>query len=445
MGSRIIVGDVLDPRTWGSIPDSSIHCICTSPPFWGLRDYGTATWEGGDPGCNHTPARPSGDSKSGLEGAKNSQGHRKEGFKGGICLKCGAMRVDDQIGLEKTPEEYVSHLVQVFQEMRRVLHPSGVIFLNLGDSYTSGGRSTYDSTAGRRPAALGQEREPHPASGKSRPPIPNGLKTKDLVGIPWMVAFALRADGWWLRSEIIWSKPNPMPESVTDRPSKNHETIFLLAKNKDYFFDAEAIKEQNVSGPSDIRNRLGERREVGDGMGRNRRTVWEINTVPCKLSHFAVFPPSIPLLCVKAGTSEKGCCKKCGAPIVRKVERIPAKFTNPRPFSKAGNSDRNDTLRMYEEKESRTIGWEPSCKCRIKETIPSTVLDPFSGSGTTIAVADFLGRHAIGIELSRKNADLFDARRAEVIQNIIGGDPKEKIEFPDGQMTLFGGENDKVE
>jgi DNA modification methylase len=236
------------------------------------------------------------------------------------CGKCGARRIDRQLGLEKTPEEYVARMVEVFREVRRVLTDDGTLWLNLGDSYTSGGRKERDP---------GQSKI-HPAyEGDSfadglRPGTPNNLKPKDLVGIPWRVAFALQADGWYLRSDIIWSKPNPMPESVTDRPTKSHEYIFLLSKSATYFYDAAAIAEE-ASEPAprktwEDRKTAGEpmRQGInafsragmvsggvgGNGSTRNARSVWAIATQPYPQAHFATFPEELARRCILAGSAK---------------------------------------------------------------------------------------------------------------------------------------------
>ena len=210
----ILTGDCL--KMLPTLEAESVQCCVCSPPYYGLRDYGTATWEGGDPGCDHlrVSGGPRGES---LEGG--DQRGRSEYPFAHICGKCGATRIDSQIGLESTPEAYVEKLVAVFREVRRVLRDDGTVFLNLGDSYNSPGPNNHNKSK-----IIGTTKLDGQPSTKSV----SGLKPKDLIGIPWRVAFALQADGWWLRSDIIWHKPNPMPESVTDRPTKSHEYLFLL-------------------------------------------------------------------------------------------------------------------------------------------------------------------------------------------------------------------------
>lgn len=201
---------------------------------WGLRDYGTAQWEGGDRTCDHKPSDTPGKrglASSTLGGGKETTGHQREGYKG-TCPRCGAVRVDNQLGLEDTPEEYVANMVAVFREVRRVLRPDGVLWLNLGDSYNGSGGAGGDYGPGGIKG--GQPKFPGRRIGS--------LKPKDLVGIPWRVALALQADGWYLRAAPPWIKANPMPESVTDRPGTAHEYIFLLTKSKEYFYDVDAVR-----------------------------------------------------------------------------------------------------------------------------------------------------------------------------------------------------------
>ncbi|BAD39319.1 DNA-methyltransferase [Symbiobacterium thermophilum] len=215
-GSLILEGDAR--LALQRIPDNSIQCVVTSPPYWSLRDYG----------------------------------------------------IEGQIGLEDSVYQYINTLVSVFREVRRVLKPDGTLWLNIGDSYTSGGRTW------RAPDKKNQAR-----AMSIRPDTPEGLKPKDLIGVPWRLAFALQQDGWYLRSDIIWHKPNAMPESVKDRPTRSHEYIFLFSKSERYYYDYQAIREEN---------------------GRNRRSVWHINTQPNKEAHFAVFPTTLVEPCILAGS-----------------------------------------------------------------------------------------------------------------------------------------------
>lgn len=324
-------GDVLDILP--TLDAGSVQCCVTSPPYWGLRDYG--------------------------------------------C--------EGQLGLEETPERYVENMVRVFREVRRALADDGTLWLNLGDSYAGswGAQSRPDGTdegstlEGGSPLSARQI-EVHPkrtltGSLKNTP----GLKPKDLVGIPWMVAFALRADGWWLRLDIIWAKPNPMPESVTDRPTKSHEYVFLLSKSERYYYDYKAIREQavgttlhdvtgNGQSPPGQSTQSGNRARGSDkqrghgrrhtgfndrwdkmskadqqALGRNKRSVWTIATQPFPEAHFATFPETLPSICIQAGSA-----------------------------------------------------------------IGDTVLDPFSGAGTTGLVAKKLGREYVGIEMNPEYVEM---------------------------------------
>jgi DNA modification methylase len=348
-----------------------------------------------------------------------------------FCAKCGAWR--GELGAEPTPELYVAHLVEVFREVRRVLHPSGTLWLNLGDSYCGSGRGRLSDGSH---ASCGDMQATNVGTTEGAmfpPPVPPGLKPKDLCGIPWQVAFALRADGWYLRSEIIWAKNNPMPESVTDRPTRAHEQVFLLAKEARYFFDQEAVREPHQPGSQERaaygfkgsaeRNEQMAEAHHGKGFmrnggeptqfnsaGRNIRSVWTINTHSFPGAHFATFPPALAERCIRAGTSERGCCPGCGAPWARVVERVEAEVTNPRRFSKAGNDDRQDTLRLYKERVSQQNGWAQTCPCPPHDPVPCTVLDCFGGSGTTGMVADRLGRDAILIDLNPDYTGMAEAR-----------------------------------
>jgi len=330
--AQILVGDCMEQMR--TLPDRVARCCVTSPPYFGLRDYGHA----------------------------------------------------GQIGLEPTPEEYVARLVDVFREVRRVLADDGTLWLNLGDSYAAGGENRH----GRGGSGLNSKPAADVVMKSTFRARPEGYKPKDLLGIPWRVAFALQADGWYLRSDIIWHKPNPMPESVRDRPTKAHEYVFLLSKSPRYFYDAEAIAEPitesskaRLSQPN-LGNQIGSDRvpgktngnmkavgprfggnKYGDEKGekhrtksgnvwtgsetRNARTVWSITTKPFKGAHFAVFPPDLAERCILAGSAPG-----------------------------------------------------------------DTVLDPFGGSGTTGMVAVSRGRNAILCELNPGYAAMARQRVADV-------------------------------
>ena len=365
-----------------------------------------------------------------------------------MCGKCGATRVDSQLGLEPTPEEYVANMVAVFREVRRVLRSDGTCWVNLGDSYNTsppGNKPNTTALSSGLPNSIANQEMRRSAQAGIDKTKATGLKPKDLVGIPWRVAFALQADGWYLRSDIIWSKPNPMPESVTDRPTKAHEYLFLLSKSPRYYYDADAVREphadpnvvdgvyQNpkaVARPGYVANTQG---WVGnDGKpgglvtthrdynpaGRNLRSVWSIATQPYPGAHFATFPEKLVEPCVKAGTSERGVCPECGAPWRRVVERVTVREQSPLLVGKqsrsvvptgGGGTRANSSLSVSHSNPSTPIiastGWQRSCDhgptLTMAETaVPATVLDPFAGSGTTGRVAQRLGRRAVLIDLS---------------------------------------------
>lgn len=372
-----------------ALEGGSVHCVVTSPPFWGLRDYG----------------------------------------------------VVGQYGLESTPEEYVSQMVAVFREVRRVLRDDGTLWLNMGDTYANGGRGGMGDAS-----TLNGGTESHDASmrallarGEAARRPPEGLKPKDLVGIPWRVAFALQADGWWLRSDVIWSKPNPMPESVTDRPTKAHEYLFLLSKSATYYYDAEVIAEASVDAPGISRggslSRFGPTealiaaeahrgtKEYGSSGKRNRRSVWTIATQPFPGSHFAVMPEALVEPCILAGTSPQA-CEKCGAPWERVVEREPVpvrpNFDGKRgtlPKSAGRGGDERDRAGNVA---TTTTGWRSSCSCENTGSADCLVLDPFAGSGTVGVVALRHGRRFLGLEL---NAEYVTMARRRIAGPLFAESP----------------------
>ncbi len=483
MSYDIKQGHVLDVLR--TMLDESVHCIITSPPYWGLRDYGLPPiiW-GGKKDCRHEWADENviREIRTGLGMSRLAEKYRGGGRKAsqqklinihrGKCIHCSGWR--GSLGLEPTPELYIEHLVMIFRELRRVLRKDGTLWLNIGDSYWGGkGQSSQawstnntDRDTLQKPyhqiATTGQTR---PQDGKH-----DTIKAKDLVGIPWMLAFALRADGWYVRQDIIWHKPNPMPESVSDRCTKSHEYIFLLTKSGGYYFDQEAIKEpatypgddrkgraseDHKRMPSDSVNGIRPRKAgknamrgqgsnrngngaanrdgrdmnvFGIGSMRNRRSVWTIATKPYREAHFATFPEELVQPCIAAGTSERGCCPSCGAPwekVVKPSERY-AKYLGKswtdhnKEQDAVGNmlaqlrgSNRRHQQAHHEgvyTAEYITVGWQPTCTCDVVEPVPCNVLDPFSGSGTTVAVAHKMGRHGIGIELNHKYIKLAERR-----------------------------------
>ena len=408
--NRVHHGDAL--ALLKRLPDGCIHCVVTSPPYWGLRDYG----------------------------------------------------VEGQLGLESTPLEHVERMVEIFREVRRVLRDDGTLWLNYGDCYNSKQATNGISFRRDRAEIIKSKRIPR---GKGRYGCGNAidlnLKPKDLVGMPWRVAFALQADGWWLRSDIIWHKPNSMPESVRDRPSKAHEHLFLMAKRKKYFYDAHAISEKSITKADDksahcfdvsggkVDKTPGKtHRESGKNWqntgGRNKRDVWTIPTAPSKDAHFATFPPALVEPCILAGTSEKGACPNCGAPwerIVEKDEKILREKASKTPPGQTthGAFSKN---RMDVNPAMKTTGWEPTCKCvdnfernfsphQPLEPVPCIILDPFAGSGTTGVVALRHGCNFIGFDLNKDYCEKLAAPRLKAARQGVT-----LKELKTGQKGLFG-------
>jgi DNA modification methylase len=433
---RVLVGDCR--AVLAKMPSESVQCVVTSPPYYGLRDYGTAKWEGGDAGCNHIYNHGA----QGKTGQRAERTFTAQAVYKHECRKCGAVRLDSQIGLEKTPAEYVEQLVFVFREVRRVLRDDGTLWLNLGDSYAAG-NGIGRNDAGRNFTGGGGNilGSGNPGRQGTHERI-TGLKPKDLCGIPWRVAFALQADGWWLRSEIVWAKGSPMPESVRDRPTKSHEQVFLLTKRARYFYDGEAIAEPvsaDEGRPAGVvRDRMfgydSKQATLGQNRGgilssatptRNARSVWTINAQPFPESHFATMPPELARRCILAGSAARA-CEVCGAAWGRVVERetVRQQFESRGIFAHRPGADgyaaATGSTQMHDKTSGigssnshdfprvplvRTVGWEPRCSClNSLGTARSVVLDPFGGAGTTGLVADRLGRDAILVELNPEYA-----------------------------------------
>ena len=306
------------------MPDESIDCCVTSPPYYGLRDYGTGKWIGGDPDCPHYRTTKKSDATATGHKAMMDGGHPVgDAIYKTICPLCGAVREDKQIGLEETPEQYVQRLVEVFREVKRVLKNDGTLWLNIGDSWWGSGSRGYDFTKNSKGMGEVQMGSKGTLQLSNLPKLVGShgeYKDKDIIGIPWMLAFALRADGWYLRQDIIWSKPNPMPESVRDRCTKSHEYVFLLTKSKKYHYDSDAIKEKAKTKPQK-RNKhnegyqadyaKGDRFSDGDRVYgadgfRNKRDVWSVPLHPLKEAHFATFPEKLIEPCVLAGCRQGG-------------------------------------------------------------------------------------------------------------------------------------------
>ena len=379
----ILIGDCREMLS--VLPDESIHCCVTSPPYFGLRDYG----------------------------------------------------VEGQIGLEPTLDAYLDGLVGVFREVRRVLRSDGTCWLNIGDSYAgSWGNQGRKEERGTQRPINGPMLTPvhdgrYPSSGSNTGAIRDpGLKPKDLMLVPARLALALQADGWWVRSDIIWHKPNPMPESVTDRPTSAHEHIFLLTKSAKYWYDTAAVAEPAVNGErfhgaylgsgNITHARNGRIDRANTTATRNLRNVWTITPKPFKGAHFATFPPDLAERCIKAGTSERGVCAACGSPWTRRTDRngkgpefAPLAIAESGSLPTGRGTHRNlggRYQKWLDENPRLTVGWEPTCGCDAGEPIPATVLDPFLGSGTTLLVADRLGRKGVGIELNPEYAAMARAR-----------------------------------
>jgi len=446
----------------------SVQCCITSPPYWGLRSYGgpDAVF-GGDAGCEHVwggrtainrdrqHLKELGERLGCLGGNKHSASAEKYGSKSGqFCQLCEAWK--GQLGLEPTPELYVDHLMEYLRAIWRVLRDDGTLWLNLGDSYF-GGRST-----GRQPKdAKGAEQARQTKSdwktcqycgveflgyptqrfcsdacgGVDNTPrqVRFGMKPKDLVMIPFRVALAAQADGWWVRSVIIWSKPNPMPESVRDRPTTAHEYVFLLTKSARYFYDADAIREPAVNdrlpgwNMTDTRETHGpmsggnqglvdlRRSYHTDGLpsSRNKRTVWEIATAPYPGAHYATFPPKLvePMIL----TTPTKVCAQCGAGWERVTKQSGGNWQQRREHGaemRAGDSPVYQNA-IHGEGMSHdldpptmtTLGFRPTCSCDA-ESKPAVILDPFCGRGTVLKEARAHGRDWIGIDVDPQSIRL---------------------------------------
>lgn len=434
---RILVGDARIKLA--DLADASVSCAITSTPYYGLRDY--------------------------------------------LC--------DDQIGQEETPEEFVSSLVAVFREVRRVLHPTGTLWLNIGDSYASSAKNRTEQQATSGTTLTGKL-DGQLAILKQKNKVTGDLKAKDLIGVPWMLAFALRADGWWLRQCMPWLKRNAMPESTRDRPTNSVEQVFLFSKSASYFYDYAAVLRTMAesSGPrlaqdSERANggaktngamkavrgdkqRGHSRRHAGfndrwDAMDRDEQcgsrawrnsdlffesltyphgvvgtdeemVAFDIPTSGYKEAHFATYPPRLVIPMIQAGSSERGVCPKCMAPWERITEQTQLIRERPNDYTKrtgeegTGNSCANSVAGV----EVKTLGWEPTCQCG-EQPQPAIILDPFLGSGTTAQMARSLGRSSVGIELNPAYADLARKRTA----SLVYGDKTKPVESSDGQQLLF--------
>ena len=503
--------------------DKSVHCAVMSPPYYSLRKY-SGEQEfifGGVKDCKHEfqaheryHGAPVGKSKTKWQHAAGGspkthpeqyevgQAGTKRVSISAFCHKCNAWR--GAYGLEPTLQMYIDHTVEWCREVWRVLRDDGTFWLNLGDSYAGIGGAGGDYNEGGlkagQPRYPGTSKTMKPSYRRDKEPVPRqmghaaGLKPKDLMGVPWRVALALQADGWYLRSDIIWHKPNPMPESITDRPTKSHEYLFLLTKSRKYYYDADAIREPNTlaskqramrGNSSDNKYAAGEHMPPGvhantmsqprefkgyddmedaiargetplNSAGRNKRTVWTIATSPYSGAHFATYPPALVEPCIKAGTSEHGVCPECGDPWERVVEKIETGETQKMADGWDAEEGSHSTIHRNGRSKGEagipvtkniTTGWRPTCSGydhlyrsefpqarnarkrhqqyvagywwkRVRQrpgkthwqVIPATILDPFSGSATTIMVARKLGRRGIGLDVSVEYIELAKER-----------------------------------
>lgn len=400
--NRVIISDALSGLQ--TLADKSVQLIVTSPPYWGLRSY-----------------LPKDHPLKALE-----------------------------IGCEPTPEEYVARLVAIFREARRVLRDDGSMWLNCGDSYAAGKCGRDDNSAEARAKfdqyghGGGIKLQARGNTGVARR-APPGYKDKDLIGVPWMLAFALRADGWYLRARCPWMKRNGMPESTMDRPTTVIEDLFLLTKNDDYYYDPEAVRKigairagtRGAKGSTERAavngvNARPPEYKVYDGTRLRRSSDWffetvrgligdddgnplafAVNTKPYKGAHFATFNPELIMPCILSGTSDKGCCSKCGAPFIRIVAKtdIPDPSYKGSRFDagKTGQRDGGDRTQSGERYLKQTTGWKPQCECEAGIS-PCVVLDPFAGSGTVGEVCGETGRDSILIELNPEYHPLIQQR-----------------------------------
>lgn len=421
------------------LPDESVNLIVTSPPYKSKRNYGLPLQiYGGRADCEHSWGEEipsSGGSAVPSEKQDSNSGSRFSSSSGQFCLKCQAWR--GSLGLEPTIDLYIQHLVEVFRECWRVLRDDGVMFVNIGDSYAA--NRSYQVPDSK-----------HCDVGNSLPSrVPPGLKPKNLCLIPQRLIIALQEKGWIVRSEIIWAKPNPMPESATDRPTVAHETIFMVTKKGKYFWDEVAVREKasknshggNGANAGDKRRllqggqdgTLGQTTHQVGNTGRNLRTVWTIPTENYSGAHFATFPKKLCIPPILGGTSAKGACGACGAQWVRTVEKrfVPQPdIRNPDKLIRdQGGFDESSGWAGSKRGSSltKTTGWEPSCSCNAK-VVPAIVLDIFCGTGTVGKVAKEAGRRFIGFDLSEEYLALAMTRAEKRT-------PQAAIE--DEELTLF--------
>jgi DNA modification methylase len=375
VSTRVLVGDAL--TVLKTLPAESCHVCVTSPPYFQLRDYGVA----------------------------------------------------GQIGLERTPDEYVQKLVEVFREVWRVLRPDATLWLNIGDSMAGSGKGkTGANGIGDQEQRQGFHDNYHlERDNQTRARWPDYGKPKDLLLIPFRLAIALQADGWYVRSDIAWCKKSCMPESVQDRPTAAWEHVFLLSKQPRYYYDAEAVREDAVSDRASGNGYARPEQLSRGGRGsaapwevqasRNMRNFWVLGPEPFPSAHFATFVPEIPRRAILAGTSEHGVCPVCGAPWVRQIQteyiKSPAHGAGSQMRGRLETTDVNGWAGMPRvARVDTTTGWRPSCEHVEAIPVAASVLDPFAGAGTTGLVADRLGRDSILIELNPAYAEMARQRIA---------------------------------
>ncbi|HEX2679622.1 MAG TPA: site-specific DNA-methyltransferase [Polyangiales bacterium] len=429
---QLLTGHCVDELN--KLEPQSVQCIVTSPPYLWLRDYGTepVAW----PEIHYTPMI-------------------------GMPPVVAPAQVAS-LGLEQDIASYVAHIVHVFRAAHRVLRRDGLCWINIGDSYASGGRSGGGSFMEERGDASWKGASA--VNGWRKPPP--GFGRKDMLGMPWRVAYALQADGWRLRSDVIWQKPNCMPQSAEDRPTSSHEYLFLFSRSDEYFYDGDAIREP-VTGGSHTRGggvggkavppgrgaqgRIRQNQSFGRAVrelvtSRNKRTVWSIPTEAFKGKHFATFPRALARPCILASTSAEGCCYACGAPRRRQVVIEGPSFNeltkgraasnyaaawdgNPHSFAVRGSHGHIARVR-------KTVGWEPTCKCDEKRTRPCAVLDMFGGSGTVGVVAIAAGRSCTLIDLSHEYSQQAIRRLARETVDAGWADAASAAEEPNAAVQL---------
>jgi len=475
--NQIIQGD--SRELMNSFPDGSFHCVVTSPPWWNLRNYEVepSIWDA-DPECNHEWVTKRRRDTRGVKGSTLKGSFQTKALRfdteNAFCQKCGAWL--GCLGNEPFLYMYLQHIVEIFSSVKRVLRPDGTLWLNMGDNYASGKGSCFNPGGGKH--SFGQKRKSYGVHPRHRGNVSqlkeDDLKMKDLCGVPWQVALALRqptlkckgcgainhkikwgrfpdrrlicpacnksegnsinSPGWWLRSAIIWHKKNTGPESPKDRPTKDYEYLFLMSRIlKDYYYDQEAIKELASDNSHSrgkgvhLKARIPSSWDTGSGdhrqlkgryktkqnksfsatvrsltRYRNKRSVWTIVSKAYKGDHYATFTEESIRDCIRAGTSEVGCCSECGVQWKRMVETIRVPRGDRFGLKAVGKFDHGQSGRKYQEIiETRTVGWQPMCDCNA-ETVPCLVFDPFGGSGTTGLTALNLGRNFVLIDISPK-------------------------------------------